>query len=205
MSAWQEARLGDWVSIVGGGTPNRSEPSFYGGSIPWVTPKDMKTWEIFGSQETLTEKGVKNSATRIVERDSVLVVVRSGVLKHTLPVALNRVQVAINQDMKALACREGLYPDFLARYLKASSDRILGSVRATTADNFPIDVLRQLYIPLPPLAEQRWIAVVLDQAEALRAKRRHTLARLDTLTQSLFLDLFGDPVENPKQWDSTLT
>ena len=56
----------------------------------------------------------------------------------------------------------------------------------------------KIKIPLPPLAEQRRIAEVLDRAEALRAKRRAALAQLDALTQSLFLDLFGDPVSNPK-------
>lgn len=60
--------------------------------------------------------------------------------------------------------------------------------------------VRDLQIPLPPLAEQRQIAEVLDRAEALRAKRRAALAQLDTLTQSLFLDLFGDPATNPKGW-----
>ena len=57
-----------------------------------------------------------------------------------------------------------------------------------------------MQIPLPPLAEQRRIAEVLDRAEALRAKRRAALAQLDSLTQSLFLDLFGDPATNPKGW-----
>jgi type I restriction enzyme, S subunit len=56
---------------------------------------------------------------------------------------------------------------------------------------------------VPPLAEQRRIAAILDQAEALRAKRCHTLAKLDTLTQSLFFDLFGDPATNPKGWPTT--
>ena len=58
--------------------------------------------------------------------------------------------------------------------------------------------ISRFQIPLPPLAEQRRIAAILDQAEALRAKRRHALAQLDTLTQSLFLDLFGDPATNQK-------
>ncbi len=58
----------------------------------------------------------------------------------------------------------------------------------------------EIVIPVPPLAEQRWIAEVLDRAEALRAKRRAVLAQLDSLTQALFLDLFGDPVVNPKSW-----
>jgi type I restriction enzyme, S subunit len=61
----------------------------------------------------------------------------------------------------------------------------------------------EIVIPLPPLAEQRRIAEVLDRAEALRAKRRAALAQLDSLTQSLFLDLFGDPVSNPKGWPET--
>ena len=67
---------------------------------------------------------------------------------------------------------------------------------------FNSGLLKQLRIPLPPLAEQRRIAEVLDRAEALRAKRRAALAQLDSLTQSLFLDLFGDPATNPKGWPS---
>ncbi|MCU1270387.1 MAG: Type restriction-modification system, specificity subunit [Acidobacteriaceae bacterium] len=60
--------------------------------------------------------------------------------------------------------------------------------------------LKRVQIPLPSLAEQRLIAEVLDRAEALRAKRRAALTQLDTLTQSIFLDLFGDPATNPKRW-----
>ena len=60
--------------------------------------------------------------------------------------------------------------------------------------------LTAISIPLPPLPEQRRIAEVLDRAEALRTKRRAALAQLDSLTQSIFLDLFGDPATNPKGW-----
>jgi len=165
----------------------------------------MKSWEITGAQITITQSGLDNSATRLVPKNSILIVVRSGVLKHTIPVGLNRLPVAINQDMKALQCRDGIDADFLARFIKAQSPIILQWVRVTTADNFPIDKLKKLPVPLPPLAEQRRIAEVLGRAEALRAKRRATLAQLDSLTQSLFLDLFGEPVSNPKKWpDPTL-
>jgi type I restriction enzyme S subunit len=60
--------------------------------------------------------------------------------------------------------------------------------------------LKSLRIPLPPIPEQRRIAEILDKADALRAKRRAALAQLDTLTQSIFLDMFGDPATNPKGW-----
>ena len=64
----------------------------------------------------------------------------------------------------------------------------------------PDEHLDEIRFPLPPLPEQRRIAEVLDRAEALRAKRRAALAQLDTLTQSIFLDMFGDPATNPKGW-----
>jgi len=75
--------LAELVSISGGGTPNRARPEYYGGPIPWVTPKDMKSWEIHQSQETITELGLKESTSRLVPAGSVLIVIRSGVLKHT--------------------------------------------------------------------------------------------------------------------------
>ena len=193
-------RIGDVCDVVGGGTPTRDVAEYYGGTIPWVTPKDMKRWEIRESQVNITQAGLANSATRLVPPNSALVVVRSGVLKHTLPVAISRAPVAINQDMKALLCSERIHPDYVARFIKERSPIILQWVRATTADNFPIDKLKALTIPLPPLPEQRRIAEILDKADALRAKRRAALAQLDTLTQSIFLDMFGDPATNPKRW-----
>ena len=73
-------------------------------------------------------------------------------------------------------------------------------VTGTAQQNFGPSHLKATKITLPPLAEQRRIAEVLDRAEALRAKRRAALAQLDSLTQSLFLDLFGDPISNPRKW-----
>ena len=77
-------------------------------------------------------------------------------------------------------------------------------LRGTTARRrtLPDDIFLSLSIPLPPIAEQRRITEILDRAEALRAERGAALAQLDTLAQSIFLELFGDPVANPKQWQN---
>jgi len=151
----------------------------------------MKSDVISDSLIRLTEAGVANSPAKLVKPGSVLVVVRSGVLKHTLPVALTTVPVTLNQDMKALTPTEDVVPGYLARLLKASQQHVLAWVRATTADNFPIQNLLDLAIELPPLDEQRRIAAILDQADGLRAKRRQARNHLDELTQSIFLDMFG--------------
>ena len=99
--------------------------------------------------------------------------------------------------------RAKVEPGFLFRWF--SSGRIQATVRSfgqqtTNISNLSTDRCLNLAIPLPPLPEQRRIAEVLDRAEALRAKRRAALVQLDSLTQSLFLDLFGDPVANERGW-----
>lgn len=79
--------------------------------------------------------------------------------------------------------------------------RIVSSLAAgANINNLRNEHLDELLIPLPPLAEQRRIAAILDKADALRTKRREALAQLDTLTRSIFLDMFGDPATNPKRW-----
>jgi type I restriction enzyme S subunit len=93
---------------------------------------------------------------------------------------------------------------YLQRFLRSpiALTFYAGKLRGTTARRrtLPDDMFLSLRVPLPPLAEQRQIADMLDRAEGLRAKRRAALAQLDSLTQSLFLDLFGDPATNPKGW-----
>ncbi len=95
-----------------------------------------------------------------------------------------------------------LDPRFFVHYLRQSHVRAQMISRAgkVAITNINQERLGSLKIPLPPLAEQRRIAEVLDRAEALRAKRRAALGQLDSLTQSLFLDLFGDPILNPRKW-----
>jgi type I restriction enzyme S subunit len=192
--------LENLVEIVGGGTPSKTIARYYDGDIPWVTPKDMKAWLISDAIDHISEEAVANSAAKMIPTGAVLVVIRSGVLKHRLPVAITERPVAINQDMKALLCGDRIHPPYLARFLSASQRVLLSGVRATTADNLPLDLLKRLKIPLPPLPEPRRIAAILDKADAGRRKRQQTLELADQFLRSAFLDLFGDPVTNPKGW-----
>ena len=94
-------------------------------------------------------------------------------------------------------------PVFLKMLLETPKlqSNLFGSAGGSAIKNVrPLSAIRRIEFLLPPLAEQRRIAEVLDRAEALRAKRRAALAQLDSLTQSIFLDLFGDPATNPKRW-----
>lgn len=103
-------------------------------------------------------------------------------------------------DNNAMAAIPGAKVEgrFLYHYLKTVDFYAIAP--ATTVPALRKSDLERLQIPLPPLPEQRRIAAILDQAETLRTQRRAALAQLDSLTQSIFLDMFGDPVTNPRAW-----
>ena len=120
-------------------------------------------------------------------------------------VAINTLPVCTNQGFKSLVPRSDLVsPDFLFWWLKVQEKHIQSKGRGATFKEVSKKIVEDLQIPLPPLAErskQKRIAGILDAADALRAKRREALAQLDTLLQSTFLDMFGDPVTNPMGWE----
>ena len=92
---------------------------------------------------------------------------------------------------------------YLHHFLRQARIRVEGERRMTGSGGqrrVPEDFLAHLSIPLPPLPEQRRISAILDQADALRAKRREALAQLDSLTQSIFIEMFGDPAANQLGW-----
>lgn len=95
--------------------------------------------------------------------------------------------------------RDSVDPRFVNHYFQTPSywAQIVSSARGVAQPGVNATSLKSLAIPLPPLSEQQRIAAILDEADALRAKRRVALALFDTLTQSIFLDMFGDPVRNP--------
>jgi type I restriction enzyme S subunit len=154
--------MGDWS---GGGTPSKQNPSFWtNGTIPWVSPKDMKVFRIAGAEDSITADAVQGSATKLVPAGSVLLVVRSGILAHTLPVALAAVPVTLNQDMKAITPTSEVVPDFLAYYLVSAGSRILRdcSKAGTTVASVEFSALKLHAAPLPPLDEQHRIVDAIE-------------------------------------------
>lgn len=148
----------------------------------------------------ITEEAIRGSATNCVPAGTVLLVTRTSVGK----VALAAMDLCFSQDITAITPDpQRLDTSYLVRFLQTKQPHLERLARGATIKGVTREAVANLEIPLPPLAEQRRIAEILDRADALRAKRRAALARLDTLTQSIFLEMFGDPATNPKGWATT--
>jgi type I restriction enzyme S subunit len=190
--------LGELVNIVGGGTPSRKVADYWGGAIPWATVKDFKTEVLSKTLECITQTGVKNSATNIIPAGNIIVPTRMALGKA----AINLVDLAINQDLKALIIRDKSLVDreYLLRSLLSKSSFIESQGNGATVKGITIDVLKDLELELPPLAEQRRIAAILDKADAIRRKRQRAIELTEDFLRSAFLEMFGDPVTNPRGW-----
>jgi len=163
---WTISKLKQFCAFSGGGTPDRENLAFWNGDIPWVSPKDMKTEQIVGAEESITEKGLKSSAASLIPPGRVLLVVRSGILKHTIPVAINETTVALNQDMKALHLDDGrCLNSYFFRWVQGLNDPLLlvWAKQGATVESIEHSYLCNTMIPLPPLAEQTCIAKFLER------------------------------------------
>lgn len=151
------------TKILGGGTPYKGQPDYWDGDISWVSPKDMKSEYIYDSQDHITQFAISNSSVLLIPSNSVLVVVRSGILARKIPVAINRIPVTINQDMKSLIPNESLMPEYLKWWIKGNEGIILKNVeQGTTVHRIIWNNMKEMYVPLPPIAIQYDIVAHLD-------------------------------------------
>lgn len=183
--------LGDLVTVRGGGTPSKSNPFFWNGSIPWVCPKDMKSLDIKDSIDRISEEATYCSSAKLIEPGCVLIVVRGMILDHTVPSAILRVPAAINQDMKALVPNKSILSEYLCKILWAMNHLLHELVQKSTHDTRKLETpkLLNFKIPVPPLPEQHRIVAYLDNLQAkvdtLKRLQTETAAELDALLPSI--------------------
>jgi len=178
--------------IYGGGTPSKAHPEYYkDGNIPWVSAKDMKTDVLKDSQIKINQLGVDNSTARLVPVNSVIMVIRSGILKHTLPVAVNKVPITVNQDLKVFIPGERILTRFLAVQFKMQEKDILSGVRAVTADNIEFNSLKQRRMIVPPIDLQQKYLMFLERIDKSKFEVQKSLEKTQLLFDSLMQEYFG--------------
>ena len=165
IEGWTLSSLGEIGKWSGGGTPSKAKKEFWeNGNIPWVSPKDMWQKKISTTEDYITQSAVENSATKIYPKDSILVVTRSGILRKKLPVALAKIPVAVNQDIKVLTPNEKFSSEYLFNFMWCYNDSLLANCAkdGTTVESIDTTALLTYPINLPPLAEQKKIAEILS-------------------------------------------
>ena len=189
---WECERLSNIASFSGGKTPSTSKDEYWGDDYLWITSKDMKSKYIDSSQISLSEKGAK--IMQIKAPDTLLLVTRSGILRHTLPVAILKKQATINQDIKAISLYDTSLAEFIYSFLKGTENHILPKYvkSGTTVENINFDEFKNIIIPVPPKSEQiliiEKINTLLSFIETIESDKTDLQVTLQ-LTKSKILDL----------------
>lgn len=147
--------LGEIVSIQSGGTPSKKKPEYWGGDIPWYSPKDFKARYLSDSIDHITELAVSNANAKILPGRTPAVVVRGMILAHSFPVAVLETPGAINQDVKALHLNEdSIYSvDFLAEALRANAQYALTKVLTSSHGTKRLETEELAKLPVPVMSK----------------------------------------------------
>ncbi|MFB2707306.1 restriction endonuclease subunit S [Marinobacter shengliensis] len=190
-SGWSVHELGDLAhKIEGGGTPSRTEASFWNGDIPWATVKDLRAVSLRSTEEHITELGLKNSSSKLVPANTMIIATRMAVGKA---VFFNR-DVAINQDLKAFHPKSETNWRFLLQWYLANSEKIENLATGSTVKGIRLDELRLLPIDLPPLPEQQKIAAILSSVDGVIEKTRAQIDKLKDLKTGMMQELLTNGI-----------
>ena len=124
----EKLSLEELGSFSGGGTPSKSKSEFWNGEILWITPKDMKLPVITDSKLKITSEGVSGSSAKFIPARSILIVARSGILQHTLPVCINDIECTVNQDIKVFIPSDRVCSEYVQYMLKGHESFILSEL-----------------------------------------------------------------------------
>jgi type I restriction enzyme, S subunit len=195
----EQVAIGDCCQIINGSTPSRNTPEYWDGDIDWFTPKDLSklgSKYIDEAPEKITERGYESCSTTMIPAYSILFTSRAPI-GH---IAINQRPVCTNQGFKSLVPSESVDINYLYYVVKKYTPNLQDLGNGATFKELSKATVSAFKLPLPPLEEQKQIAAILDAADELRQKDKALIAKYDELTQSLFLDMFGDPVTNPMGW-----
>ena len=197
-----EVKLGDICTFQSGGTPSKGNAEFFNGTIPWITTVALNGGSI-GIQDAvdwITDEAIAKSAAKVVPANSIMVGTRVGVGK----VAINDVEMSTSQDIISLLNIDENRWDktYLCKFLQGKSAYLNSRARGATIKGIKIDVLAGLSLEEIPVTEQKKIAEIIDKVNRIIVARRQELQKLDELIKARFVEMFGDPENNPRGWDT---
>jgi len=209
LEKWNLPKGWEWVRLrevtddfISGGTPSTKNCELWKGNIPWTTSANLSGCILREGSKFINGDAIKNSATNIVQKDNVLIATRVGIGKSVV----NTIDIAISQDITGLIIdKQRVNPNFIVRFLHHPYviKELEKLSQGSTIKGLQRSHIENLAIPIPPLETQQKIVAILDKAEEIKRLRAEANAQTQKLIQSVFLDMFGDPVKNPKGWSTS--
>lgn len=196
---WEYKKLGEVCEVVTGTTPKTNIPEYWGKGHYWVTPAELNDTTVYidKTERQITDEALSKTRLRLLPVGTVLLSSRAPIGK----VAIANAEMYCNQGFKNCICSEAIYNKYLFYFLRLKKDYLNSLGRGATFKEISKSIVESIKIPLPPLSTQLAIVSELDKINELIRLKKEQLKDFDNLAQSLFYEMFGDPVENEKGWE----
>lgn len=196
---WEYKKLGDVAQIVSGATPKTNIEEYWGQGHYWVTPAELNDSTIYvnKTERQITDAALAKTNLQFLPKGTVLLSSRAPIGK----VAICNTEMYCNQGFKNCICSEKLYNKYLFYYLKYKKEYLNSLGRGATFKEISKSIVENVIIPIPPKSTQLAIASELDKINELIRLKKEQLVEYNNLAQSIFYEMFGDPVENEKGWE----
>ena len=198
IEGWEYKKLGDVCQVVTGSTPKTNISEYWDGNYPWVTPAELKgDVYISDTARHITEEAIAHTNLTLLPIGTVLLSSRAPIGK----VAITTIEMYCNQGFKNLICSDAINNKYLYLWLSGKTEYLNSLGRGATFKEISKTIVENVIIPLPPLSIQKSIVTELDKINELIRLKKEQLKDYDNLAQSIFYEMFGDPVVNEKGWD----
>ena len=188
---WEQRKLGEVATFGGGHTPSMSDSDNYeGGNVLWVTSQDVKSHYLDGTTTQITEKGAKELT--LYPAGSLVMVTRSGILRHTLPVAELRKPSTVNQDIRVILPQENYYGQWLLQFFISRNKELLLEFgkTGTTVESVDFSKMRDMVLLTPSLPEQQQIGRYFARLDNLITLHQRKYDKLCVLKKSMLDKMF---------------
>ena len=192
-------KLGDICEIVSGSTPRTGIDEYWDGDIKWITPAELDetSYIITDSARKITELAVKKTGLLPLPKGTVILSSRAPIGK----VAIAGCEMYCNQGFKNLICSDVIINKYLYWFLKANTAFLNSLGRGATFKEISKAIVSEIEINVPSLSEQENAVANLEEISKVVTLRRQQLTLLDDLKKARFVEMFGDPVDNPMGWN----
>ena len=183
---WEKCKLGDVCTFLSGGTPKVDVKEYWNGTIPFVSAISMHDTYILDSKLHISEEGLKHGS-RLLTKNNLLLLVRGSMLWNTIPICLNKSDVAFNQDVKGIIANDTINNEFLLYWLKSKEQRLKYMVTGTGLGAGKLDTsdLLSMIVYIPAMKEQDKVARLLSLFDERIATQHKVIDKLQSLIKGI--------------------
>jgi type I restriction enzyme S subunit len=190
--------LGELCDVVSGGTPSRSKQEYWNGDIPWIKIGNIKSKYVSEADEFITEAGLSGSSAKMLKKGTILYTIFATLGE----VGVLTIDACTNQAIAGITIKDEsvIDRDYLFYYLKSKKNYVNEVGRGVAQNNINMSILRGFEVPLRDFQEQQEITKILDKTALVIEARKREIKKLDELVKARFVEMFGDPVSDTKNW-----